>query len=467
MLTLEQPAADPVNIDRLPPHSLQAEQGVLGCIMLAADEVLPICIEKIKDSEDFYDLRHRTVYDVMLSIYDDRRPIDTITLQQALKDRNELESVGGAGFLSALPDDVPSAANIDYYIGILVEKARLRRVVALCTDVVSQIFDNPDTDNILSKFEQGAIQITSESVREYKQFKIKESVIGAINSIEALHQRQGTLSGLSTGFIDFDKMTNGLHGGEMIVIAARPSVGKTSLAMNIAESVAINQSEPVGVFSLEMTSDSLVMRMLCSLARVNLRSIQDGFLSERDFPKLTGAAGRLSKAGIHIDDTPGLSLSQLRAKARRLHHLYGIKLFVIDYLQLLHLSERVDSRQREVGAISNGIKALAKELNVPIVVLSQLNRDMEKGGKGGRQRKPRLSDLRESGDIEQDADLVGLLYKSKEKDDDDSDGAHEAVAVDLDIAKQRNGPTGLVHLTFLKAYTRFESAAKISAADLL
>jgi replicative DNA helicase len=255
------------------------------------------------------------------------------------------------------------------------------------------------------------------------------------------------LTGIGTGFTDLDKMTSGLHAGEMIVIAARPSMGKTSLAMNIAEHVAIDQRLPVGVFSLEMTAESLVLRMLCSRSRVNLRSIREGFLAEQDFPKLTG----------------GLSILQLRAKARRMVQQYGIKLFVVDYLQLLHsTARRAENRQQEIADISNGIKALAKELSVPIMVLSQLNRELERD----RSRKPRLSDLRESGAIEQDADVVGLLYKPNAGDDEDSGIEQEAAPINLLIAKQRNGPTGDVNLTFLRTYTRFENAAKISSDDV-
>ena len=271
------------------------------------------------------------------------------------------------------------------------------------------------------------------------------------------------LTGVGTGFIDFDKMTTGLHGGEMIVVAARPSMGKTSLAMNIAEYAAIEQKLPVGVFSLEMTSESLVMRMLCSQARVNLRNVREGFLAERDFPKLTGAAGKLAGAPLFIDDSSGLSILQLRAKARRMWQQYGIKLFVIDYVQLLHsTARRAENRQQEIADISNGIKSLAKELDVPVIVLSQLNRELEKD----KDRKPRLSDLRESGAIEQDADLVCLLYKPSRGDDEGAGEEQDALPVNLLIAKQRNGPTGDVHLTFLKAYTRFESAAKVSDDDV-
>jgi len=294
----------------------------------------------------------------------------------------------------------------------------------------------------------------------------KELVKKAINTIEDFHQRQGMLTGIATGFVELDKMTSGLHGGEMIVVAARPSMGKTSLAMNIAEHVAIEQKLPVGVFSLEMTSESLVLRMLCSRSRVNLRSVREGFLAERDFPKLTGAAGKLANAPLFIDDSSGLSILQLRAKARRMQQQFGIKLFVIDYLQLLHsTARRAENRQQEIADISNGIKALAKELNVPVLVLSQLNRELERE----KNRKPRMSDLRESGAIEQDADLVGLLYKPNADEEENAaanQAAEEAAPVNLLIAKQRNGPTGDVNLTFLKSYTRFESAAKVSDEDV-
>jgi replicative DNA helicase len=317
----------------------------------------------------------------------------------------------------------------------------------------------------MDEVERDVLRI-SESRVQSQTSTIKDLVKKAINTIEDYHQGQGALTGLSTGFIDLDKMTTGLHPGEMIVIAARPSVGKTSLAMNIAEHVAVDKRIPVGVFSLEMTADSLILRMLCSRSRVNLRSVREGFLVERDFPKLTGSAGKLSSAPLFIDDSSGLSILQLRAKARRMYQQYGIKLFVIDYLQLLHSSSRrVDNRQQEIADISGGIKALAKELGVPVIVLSQLNREVERE-KG---RPPRLSDLRESGSIEQDADLVGLLYRPVKQGEDEESTTEpsDAIPINLLIAKQRNGPANEdVHLTFLKPFTRFESAAKIHDADV-
>jgi replicative DNA helicase len=453
-------------VDRLPPHSPEAEQGVLGCVMLSPNDCMGQCIEKYKgEVEVFYDLRHQTIFSTLVEMYDSREAIDVITLQQRLKNKQLLEEVGGLAYLAALPDTVPSSANLSYYLDIVQEKYLLRKMIHTCTDVVGRVYDyEGEVDSLMDEVERDILRI-SESRVQSQTVTIKDLVKKAITTIEDSHQRQGVLTGVGTGFADFDKMTSGLHGGEMVVIAARPSMGKTSLAMNIAEYVAIEQHLPVGVFSLEMTSESLVLRMLCSRSRVNLRNVREGFLAERDFPKLTGSAGKLANSPLFIDDSSALSILQLRAKARRMSQQYGIKLFVIDYLQLLHsTARRAENRQQEIADISSGVKSLAKELNVPIIVLSQLNRELERE----KNRKPRLSDLRESGAIEQDADVVGLLYKPSSGDDEESGNAteEESVPVNLLIAKQRNGPTGDVNLTFLKSYTRFESAAKVSDEDV-
>jgi len=442
--------ADAGNVDRLPPHSPEAEQGVLGCVLLSPNDCMGECIEKFTSgSEVFYDLRHQTIFSTLAEMYDGREAIDLITLQQRLKNKQMLDQVGGIPYLAVLPDAVPSAANLAYYLDIVQEKYLLRKMIHTCTDVVGRVYDyEGEVDALMDEVERDILRISESRVQSHTN-TIKELVKKAINTIEDFHQRQGVLTGVGTGFTDFDRMTNGLHGGEMVVIAARPSMGKTSLAMNVAEHVAIDLRLPVGVFSLEMTSESLVLRMLCSRSRVNLRNVRDGFLAERDFPKLTGAAGKLANAPLFIDDSSALSILQLRAKARRMFQQYGIKLFVIDYLQLLHsTARRAENRQQEIADISSGIKALAKELNVPVIVLSQLNRELERE----KNRKPRLSDLRESGAIEQDADLVGLLYKPSSGDDDENSATadEEAVPVNLLIAKQRNGPTGDVNLTFLK-----------------
>jgi len=459
-----------VGVDRLPPHSLEGEQGVLGCVLLAPNECLGECIEKLKAGREiFYDLRHQTIYETLVAMFDARAAIDLITLQQRLKDRQLLEQVGGIAYLSQLQDAVPSAANLSYYLDIVREKFLLRKMIATCTDVVGRVYDyEGEVDALLDEVERDVLRI-SESRVQGISMGIKQLVHQAIGTIENYFSRSGTLTGLTTGFADLDRKTDGLHASEMIVIAGRPSMGKTSLAMNIAEHVAVECKLPVGVFSLEMSAESLVVRMMCSLARVNLQNVRAGFGNETDFPKLTSAAGKLANAPLFIDDSAALSILQLRARARRMWQQHGIKLFVIDYLQLLHSTARraQENRQQEISDISSGIKALAKELKVPVIVLSQLNREPEKRERGA---EPKLSDLRESGAIEQDADLVGLLYKPGKADsDDDSSGSsdeREAEPINLLIAKQRNGPTGDINLTFLRYYTRFESAAKVSDGDV-
>jgi len=454
------------SIDRLPPHDLEMEMGVLGCCLVDPNQCLGECIEKLKDEGQlaFYDLRHQTIYEALAGMYNARSPIDLLTLQQNLKDRRVLDQVGGIAYLSQLQDVVPSAANLAYYLDIVREKFLLRKLIQTCSGVVSRIYDfEGDVEQLLDEVEKDILQVNES--REQNEVKdVKKLVNEALVTIEHFFNRKGELSGLSTGFTDLDKMTDGLHGGEMIIVAARPSMGKTSLAMNVAEHVALELNLPVGVFSLEMSAASLILRMLCSLARVNMRNIRDGFMSEADFPKLMSASGRLAAAKLLIDDSAGLSILQLRARARRMHQQHGIKLFVIDYLQLLNSTARraQENRQQEIADISSGIKALAKELNVPVIVLSQLNRELEKD----KSRKPRLSDLRESGSLEQDADLVGLLYKPDAGDEEDAPEESEGVAVNFLVAKQRNGPTGDVNLTFLKPYTRFESRSKFSDEDV-
>lgn len=454
----------PLSLDRIPPHSIEAEQGALGCVLLSPNECMGVCLETLRSgTKVFYDLRHQLLFDLLSEMYDRKDAIDMITVQQKLKDNGQLDTVGGLAYIASLADSIPSAANLPYYLDIIREKYLLRRMISTCTQVVSRAYENEgEVNTLLDEAERDVLQIGQERV-DQKSTGIRDLVRQAITTIEDFHKRQGMLTGIPTGFPDFDRMTSGLQKGDMLIIAARPSMGKTSFAMNIAEHVALEEKIPVGVFSLEMTSASLILRMLCSRARVNLRNIREGFLAERDFPKLTGAAGRMANAPLYIDDSSGLSILQMRAKARRMHQQYGIQLFVVDYLQLLHsTSRRVENRQQEIAEISNGIKALAKELNVPVIVLAQLNRELEKD----KSRKPRLSDLRESGSIEQDADLVGLLYRPESDREEDESGESDVRPVNLLIAKQRNGPTGDVPLTFLRSITRFESAAKVSAEDM-
>lgn len=455
-------------IDRLPPHSPEAEQGVLGCVLLSPKECLPIVIAKFNASDEpFYDLRHQTIFAHLMSMSgSDIAGIDIITLQQRLKDFQLLEQVGGIAYLNLLPDGVPSAANLSYYLEIVWEKFLLRKLIQTCTDVVGRVYDcEGEVDTILDEAERDVLRVGQLRVSGGSGSSgMRDLTLDSMQRIDALYQSRGrSISGIATGFPDLDRMTGGLRGGEMIVIAARPSLGKTSLALNIAEYVALVSKLPVGVFSLEMTKESLTDRLISSVARVNLRNLTAGFASESDFPRITNAAGRIAACPLRIDDTPALSIMALRARARSMWQQYGIKLFVVDYLQLMHSTSRraAENRQLEVSEISGGLKALAKELNVPVIVLSQLNREIEQA-----KRKPRLADLRESGAIEQDADVAAFLYKPAL--DDEGGGAEEpdGVPVNLLIAKQRNGPTGDINLTFLKPYTRFESAAKVSDDDV-
>lgn len=453
-------------MDRLPPHSLEAEQGVLSCVLQAPNESMPECIQAFRGSaEPFYDLRHRIIYEKITVMYDKKQPIDLITVQQTLKNENQLESIGGLAYLQEIIDFVASPANLPSYAEIVREKYLLRRMIQTCLTAVHDAYEyEGEIDRLMDEVERNVLQVNQERAGE-GMASMRQLVTEVITQIEEYHGRDGGIVGISTGLSDLDKMTSGLKGGEMIVIAARPSMGKTSLAMNIVESIAVDQNIPTGVFSLEMTAQSLVMRMVCARARVSSRDIVNAMLETEDFSRLTRAAGELSSSPMYIDDTPGLSILQLRAKARRMHQQYGIKFVVIDYLQLLHsTATRADNRQQEIADISNGVKALAKELNLPVIVLSQLNREFEKD----KNRKPRLSDLRESGSIEQDADIVGLLYRAEKEPDEDGESEvdpNQAVAVNLLIAKQRNGPTGDVNLVFRRSITRFEGRAREDYSD--
>lgn len=457
-------APSDLKTDRMPPHSPEMEQGILGCMLEAPNDCVSLCIAKLKEGmEVFYDLRHQTIYEEIVQMYDKQTPIDVITVQQQLKDRQLLEQIGGIPYLNSLIDNVISTANITYYIDIVYEKYLLRKLISTCSDVVGKVYEfEGNVDQLFDECERDLLAIRATSAKEI--IGTKTLVNNAISKIEEYHKNQGKIIGLATGYPDFDKATDGLHPGEMIVIAGRPSMGKTTLAMNIAEHIALNLKLPVGVFSLEMTADNLMLRSLCTQARVNLRTIKGGFITESDFPKLTSAAGRLSNAPLTIDDTPGLSIIEFRARARRMCQEHGLKLLVVDYLQLLHgVTKKSDeNRQTEVAEISSGIKSLAKELGIPIIVLSQLNREMEKE----KSRKPRLADLRESGAIEQDADVVGLLYKPGETNAEQN-SEEDGLPINLLIAKQRNGPAPVdIHFTFLKSITRFESASKIDERDV-
>lgn len=461
------------SIDRLPPHSIEAEQGVLGCIFLSPHQCVGECQEKILSPDVFYDLRHRTLWEILCEMTTAQEGIDVITVMNRLKDAGQLEAVGGIAYLATLPDSVPSAANLSYYVNIILEKYALRVMVRTCTDIIAKTYENEGTaDEILAESTRELNDLNSKLAGGAKKLTVKEAVHLVINEIEARYedaqQGRSSLAGLSTGFPDLDKLTCGMRRKDMIVIGARPSEGKTSLAMNIAEAVAIDQKLPVGVISMEMSTESLVKRMLCTRGKLDMRRVNEGFLSERDFPKITSAAGIISNAPIYIDDTPSLTVPQLRGKLRWMVQQFGIKLAVIDYLQLLHGGGRFENRNAEITFISGQVKSIAKELDIPVLILAQLNRELEKDKKSGKaSRKPRMSDLRDGGAIEQDADLIGLLYRPSTGEDEDSGREQECVPVNLLIAKQRNGPRDVdVHLTFFMSFTKFESAAKISADDI-
>lgn len=462
----DQKRKDSATVDRLPPHSVEGEQGVLGCILIDPQQSMGLCVEAFKEgAEYFYDLRHQMIYKTLVELFDDREPIDLITLQERLRAWQLLDQVGGLGYIATLPDAVPSAANLSSYLEIVREKYLLRRMIQACTGAVSRIYDyEGDVPLILDETERDILRVSESRVRNDTP-PIKELVKQSLVEFEDAFSKGKNVTGIATSFSDFDVLTGGLQQGNMVVIAARPGIGKTSLGLNIADYIACEVGLPVGVFSLEMTAREVTKRMICSRARVNMRNIREGFLAERDFPKLTAASAKISKAPIYIDDTSGLSILQVRAKARRWWQQFGIKALFIDYLQLMNAlgtKRRFESRQQEVSDISNGVKALAKELNIPVVVLAQLNRDIERD----KNRAPRLSDLRESGSIEADADIVSFLYNAKKDSDDDEAENNESSAVNLLVQKNRNGPTGTVNLTFLKSITRFESAARISDNEL-
>ena len=426
-------------------------------MLISPHETIAECVEKINE-EYFYVPAHRTIYDVLVDLWNTRQGIDLITFTQVLRDRNLLDSVGGAAFVTNLFTFVPTAANVQYYLEIVRDKYILRQIISAATESVRRAYEEQEeVDSLLDEVEQKIFDVGEDRFKG-QMLSMKDHAMQAIETIERLYERKGSITGISTGFVEFDRMTSGLHPSEMVVIAARPSMGKTALAMNIAEYVAINEKLAVGVFSLEMSSQQLVQRMLCSRARVNLQRVRDGFLGERDFPSLTAAASKLAEAKMFIDDSASLSILELRAKARRLKAQHDVSLIIVDYLQLLRSTTRraQDNRQLEISEISAGLKALAKDLKIPVIVVAQLNRQPEQRTGG----KPRLSDLRESGSIEQDADLVGLLVRPELYEEDEEARVEKAGEAELIIAKQRNGPVGEIPLTFLKEYTRFETRAR-------
>ena len=429
------------------PQNIEAEQSVLGSILID-NEALPKVLEIIEPN-DFYRDNHKKIFLAFLELFENNIPLDIITVTELLQKKGELTNVGGATYLASLVDSVPTTANITHYAKIIKEKSILRSLIAKATDIVNLGFEaSEDVAEILDKAEEAIFSITQQRIQT-SYYSIKEIIKQTFETIEELSSKKDSVTGIPTGFIDFDRLTAGLQPSDLIIIAGRPVMGKTSFTLNIAQHAAIRAGVPVGFFSLEMSKEQLALRMLCAEARINSQKIRSGFLSERDWLRLTDAAATLSEAPIFIDDTPALSVLEIRAKARRLKSEHNIGLIIVDYLQLMKGKGRVDTREREISEISRSLKALAKELNIPVVAVSQLNRRVEER----ENKRPRLADLRESGAIEQDADLIVFIYRDEVYNEDTPDkGIAEII-----IGKQRSGPTGVVKLAFLDKYTRFEN----------
>ena len=432
---------------KVPPQSLDAEESVLGGVLLdtqALDRVIEILHE-----EDFYREAHRKIFRSMIALSEKGEPIDLITLTDMLKSRSELQDVGGATYVAELAERVPSAANIAHYARIVREKAVLRSLINVSNEIASRCYNGEeDIEQFLDEAERLIFDVSEKRVRP-AFFKMGDMIMDTIKTVEKLYERKELVTGVPTGFIDLDRLTAGLQPADLIIVAARPSMGKTAFVLNIAQYVALQTNTAVGIFSLEMSKEQLVMRMLCSEARVDNAKVRAGYLGERDFPRLAMAAGRLAEAPIYIDDTPAQNILELRAKARRLKREAGLGIVIIDYLQLMRGLTAQENRTQELSEISRGLKSLAKELNVPVMALSQLNRQVEQRA----DRRPMMSDIRESGAIEQDADLIAFIYRDEVYRPDSQD---EGIA-EIIIGKQRNGPTGTVRLTFRKEYTRFDN----------
>ena len=437
-------------LSRMPPHNIDAEQSVLGCMLLDKESVATAT--DFLDSDDFYADAHKEIFDSMVEIYDRGEPVDLVTVTEQLRQRGTLEAVGGVVYLSDLSMTVPSTANIKYYVDIVEEKAILRRLIAACNDIIKQSYEaREEIDLIIDHAEKSIFEITQRNtVSDFEP--IKTVLLDTYAKIEEMSKNKGKIIGVPTGFHDFDQKTSGLQPSDFVLIAARPSMGKTSFVLNVAQYAAIRANVPVAIFSLEMSKEQLVQRMLSAEANVELQKIRTGDLSEEEWIKLVEAAGPLSQAPIYIDDTPGISVMEMRSKARRLKLEKGLGMIVIDYLQLMSGRGRAENRQQEISEISRSLKALARELSVPVVTLSQLSRAPE----ARTDHRPMLSDLRESGAIEQDADLVAFLYRDEYYNPD----TEKKNIAEVIIAKQRNGPTGTVELVWLGQYTKFANYAK-------
>ena len=438
---------------KLPPQNIEAEQSILGGVLIenyAVNKVMEVLAP-----DDFYRESHRKIYKALIDLSERDEPADLITLTNELKNNGHLDSVGGASYIASLIDSVPTAANIEYYVKIVKEKAILRKLIQTSTEIITQSYeDRGDVEGFLDEAERAIFDISENRVRP-SFYPIKDVVKDSFKILERLYEKKELVTGVPSGFKELDRLTAGFQPSDLIIVAGRPSMGKTAFCLNIAQYAAIQKKIPIAIFSLEMSKEQLGIRMLCSEAHVEGTKLRSGFLSESDWPRLTIAAGNLSDASIYIDDTAALTILELRAKARRLKtEQGGLGMVIIDYLQLMKGRTRVESRQQEISEISRSLKALSKELSIPVIAVSQLSRKTEERT-GNR---PQLSDLRESGAIEQDADLILFIYRDEiynRSEDNPNKGKAEII-----IGKQRNGPTGKVDLAFLDKFTTFKELYK-------
>ena len=435
----------------LPPQNIEAEESVISAILIDNDALLDV-VETL-GPDDFYRTAHQKIYAAIIDLFDKAEPVDLVTLANKLKEMGHLEAVGGASYLARLVDTVPLAVNARHYAKIIHDKASLRRLIEKANAIIKRCFEEKgETEDVIDFAESAVFEISQKKARQ-SFFALSKIILGNIETLEEKQGNRSLVTGVPTGFTQLDNMTSGLQSSDLIILAARPSMGKTALALNIARHAAVEANIPVAIFSLEMSKEQLSLRMLCSEARIDSSRLRGGFFSMDDWHRITDAAGILSDAPIYIDDSPSLSAMEIRAKARRLKMDKNIGLIIIDYLQLMQGRSSAERRDLEISEISRALKALAKELDLPVMALSQLNRMLEQR----TDKRPRLSDLRESGALEQDADLVAFIYRDEvynKEEDNPNRGTAEIL-----LSKQRNGPTGDIYLSFLKSYTRFENMA--------
>lgn len=440
------------NVLRLPPQQIEAEQAVLGAMLISEDAVNE-ALEMLED-DDFYRSSHQSIYRAIREVYDSGQPVDVITVAAALRVRDHsLEGVGGADYLADLAAAMPTALHVNQYATIVREKALLRRIIAVAGDIVEEGYNQDlSAGDVLAEAEKRILELSQfQKTRDFTH--ISDVLETTFERIEQLYNSDGNITGVGTGYAELDRMTSGFQRSDLIIVAARPSVGKTAFALNVAQNVAVRNGLPVAIFSLEMSKDQLVQRMLCAEAYIDGHKLRNGTLDDEDWPKLSMGVSTLSNAPIYIDDSPGITVPEMRSKLRRLKIEHGLGFVVIDYLQLIHgRRTQGDNRQQEISEISRTLKQLARELEVPIVALAQLSRSVEQR----QDKRPMLSDIRESGSIEQDADIVAFLYR---EDYYDPESERQNI-IEIIIAKQRNGPTGKIDLVFLKNYNKFVNLEK-------